>query len=245
MIPLSDELPSRRTPWVNYTIIFVTIAVWFLIQGAGFDPVKLASSVCNLGLVPGELTHAAPLGTAVPIGYRLACVVDNSSINWLTPLISIFLHGGWAHLLGNMLFLWVFGDNIEDAMGHGRYLFFYLLCGVVAAVTHVVMSPASPVPTVGASGAISGVMGAYLVLYPNVRVRMLFIIFVARIRAWMVLVYWFLLQLLEASSQMSPLRPEVSSGVAVWAHVGGFVTGLLLIKFFEKRELVAAHYPIR
>lgn len=245
MIPLSDELPSRRTPWVNYAIIFVTIAVWFLVQGAGFDPVKLASSVCDLGLVPGELTHAAPLGTAVPIGYRMACVVDNSSINWLTPLISIFLHGGWAHLLGNMLFLWVFGDNIEDAMGHGRYLFFYLFCGVVAAITHVLMSPTSAVPTVGASGAISGVMGAYLILYPNVRIRMLFFIFVARIRAWMVLVYWFLLQVLAATSRTGPLRPDVSSGVAVWAHVGGFVTGLLLIKFFENRRLVAGPYRIR
>jgi len=245
MIPLGDELPSRRVPWVNYLIIFVTIGVWFTVQGAGFDPVRLAVSVCNLGLVPGELTHQAPLGAAVPLGPGMACVVDNSAINWVTPLISIFLHGSWMHLLGNMLFLWVFGDNIEDAVGHGRYLSFYLICGVAAAATHVLMSPGSPVPTVGASGAISGIMGAYLILYPNVRIRMLFFIFVAQIRAWIVLVYWFLIQIVEATARSGPLRPDVSSGVAVWAHVGGFVAGLLLIKFFENRRLVARPEGIR
>jgi membrane associated rhomboid family serine protease len=242
MIPLGDELPTRRIAWVNYIIIFVTIAVWVLVQGAGFSPLQLAASVCNLGLVPAELTHGAPVGAAVPLGYGMACVVDSSGLNWLTPVISIFLHGGWAHLLGNMLFLWVFGDNIEDAVGHGRYALFYLFCGVAAAITHVLSSPHSAIPTVGASGAISGVMGAYLVLFPNVRIRMLFFVFVARVRAWIVLVYWFLLQVLEGRANM--LRPEISSGVAVWAHVGGFVTGLLLIKFFEDRTLRYTRFPV-
>lgn len=231
MIPLGDDLPTRSTPWVNYLIIATCLAVWVLVQGAGVHPVQLAVTVCDLGMVPGEITHRAALGTAVPLGPGLACVVDDNVINVLTPLISMFLHGSWGHILGNMLFLWVFGDNIEDAMGHGRYLVFYLLCGIVAALAHIAANPASPVPTVGASGAISGVMGAYLLLYPNVPVRMFFLIFFTRVRAWLVLVYWFLLQVFEGVSQLGPMRPEVS-GVAVWAHVGGFVTGLVLVKAF-------------
>jgi membrane associated rhomboid family serine protease len=239
MIPLGDDLPTRRFAWVNYAIIAITIAVWILVQDAGADPTRLAATVCNLGMVPGEITHAAPLGLAVPIAPGLACVVDNHSINYLTPLISIFLHGSWGHLLGNMLFLWVFGDNIEDSMGHGRYLAFYLLCGLAAGTAHILSSPGSPIPTVGASGAISGVMGAYLSLYPNVRIHMFFLIFFARIRAWIVLLYWFGLQLFEGVSQLGPMRPGVSSGVAVWAHVGGFVAGVVLVKLFTTHRAVA------
>ncbi|MEO6866284.1 MAG: rhomboid family intramembrane serine protease [Gemmatimonadaceae bacterium] len=225
---------------MNYLIIGATIAVWILVQGAGQDPVQLATTVCNLGMVPGELTHAAPIGLAVPLGSGLACVVDNDAINILTPLISIFLHGSWTHLLGNMLFLWVFGRGIEDTMGHGRYLAFYLICGVAAGLAQIASDPASPVPTVGASGAISGVMGAFLLLYPNVRVKMFFFIILADVRAWIVLIYWFLLQLFEGLMTVGPMRSEVSGGVAVWAHVGGFVAGLLLIKFFTSRGAVAA-----
>jgi len=239
MIPLGDVLPTRRVPWANYLIIAVTVAVWILVQGAGADPQRLAATVCDLGMVPGELTHQAPLGFAIPLGGGMACVVDNQPINILTPFISLFLHGSWMHLIGNMLFLWTFGDNVEDAMGHGRYIVFYVLCGLMAAAAHVLSQPASPVPTVGASGAISGVMGAYLVLYPNAPVRMFFIIFIARIRAWLVLVYWFLLQLFEGVSTLGPMRPDVSGGVAVWAHVGGFVTGLLLVKLFTRGNSVA------
>lgn len=224
---------------MTYAIIAVNLLVWFFVQGAGFSESSLAASVCNLGMVPGELTHLAHLGTAVPLGDQLACVVDNERINILTPLISMFLHGSWSHILGNMLFFWVFGNNIEDSMGHVRFVIFYLVCGLAAAGAHIFMQPASPVPTVGASGAISGILGAYLVLYPNVRVRMLFIIFIARIRAWIVLLWWFFWQVLGALPQLSTMRPEVSSGVAVWAHVGGFVTGLLLVKVFEDSTLVA------
>ena len=224
---------------MTYAIIAVNFLVWFFIQGAGFNESTMAASVCNLGMVPGELTHLARLGTAVPLGDQLACVVDNERINILTPVISMFLHGSWSHILGNMLFFWVFGNNIEDSMGHVRFVAFYLICGLAAAGAHIFMQPASPVPTVGASGAISGILGAYLVLYPNVRVRMLFIVFVARIRAWIVLLWWFFWQVISALPQLSTMRPEVSSGVAVWAHVGGFVTGLLLVKVFEDRRLVA------
>jgi len=245
MIPLGDELPTIRTPWMNYAIIAATILVWVFVQGMGFNPVIMATTICNYGLVPAELTHAAPIGTAVPLGQGMACLVDNQAINWLTPLISIFLHGSWGHLGGNMLFLWVFGDNINESMGHGRYLVFYLLCGLVAGVAHILSSPASPVPTVGASGAISGVMGAYLILHPTANIRMFWLFFVVRVRAFLVLIYWFLLQLFEGLSQMGPMRPEVSVGVAVWAHVGGFVTGVLLIKVFERRGDIAGWYEVR
>jgi membrane associated rhomboid family serine protease len=246
MIPLSDELPSVRTPWMTYAILAVMFATWFFVQGAGFDQMALAASVCNLGMVPGELSHLAPIGTAVPLGRDVACVVDNDQINVLTPLISMFLHGGWAHLLGNALFFWVFGNNIEDSLGHFRFLVFYLVCGLAAAFAHVISQPASPLPTVGASGAISGILGAYLVLYPKVRVRMLFffIIFfkIIPIPAWLVLLWWFFWQLVAALPELAR-GEDLTGGVAVWAHVGGFVAGVLLVKLFENRHLVVRRAP--
>ena len=245
MIPISDDNETLRTPIVNWAIIGVTAAVWVLVQGAGFDPVALAASVCNYGLVPGEVTGRAPVGLAVPLGHGLLCVVDREWINWFTPLISLFLHGSWAHLLGNLLFLHVFGDDVEDSMGRGRYLAFYLLCGVVAAASHALVSPGSPVPTVGASGAISGVMGAYLVMFPLVRVRMLFFVFFVPVRAWLVLLYWFVLQLLSGLTELGPMRNEVSSGVAVWAHVGGFVAGVVLVRLFRNPRMTAVPQQAR
>jgi membrane associated rhomboid family serine protease len=188
-------------------------------------------------MVPGEITRMAPVGQAVPLGRGMACVVDNEPINILTPIISLFLHGGWGHLLGNALFFWVFGNNIEDSLGHFRFLVFYLVCGIAAAIAHIVTQPASPLPTVGASGAISGILGAYLVLYPRVRIRMLFIFFVVPIRAWLVLIWWFFWQLMAALPELSN-GADLRGGVAVWAHVGGFVTGVLLVKLFENRQLV-------
>jgi membrane associated rhomboid family serine protease len=245
MIPLSDENPTVRTPWMTAFILTAIFAVWFVVQGGGglFGPEDmLARSVCNLGMMPGELTGQAPLGTAVPLGPGLECVVDHDAINWFTPLLSLFLHGGWAHILGNSLFLWVFGRAIEDVMGHGRFLAFYLLCGLAASATHVLMDPASPVPTVGASGAISGVMGAYLVLFPRVRVRMFFffLIFwkVIPLPAWAVLLWWFGMQLLSGLPQVLTPSPEIAGGVAVWAHIGGFLAGVLLVRAFEDSELV-------
>jgi len=240
VIPLSDEHTTLRTPVMTYAIIAANLVTWFLVQGAGFNEAQLAASVCNFGMVPGELTHLARLGVAIPLGDGMACVVDNERINILTPLLSVFLHGSWTHLLGNMLFLWVFGNNIEDSMGSVRFLLFYLICGLAASVTHLFVQPGSPVPTVGASGAISGIMGAYLVLYPSIRVRMFFPpFFIFRIRAWLVLIWWFMWQVLGGLPELTSMRPEVSSGVAFWAHVGGFVAGLLLVKVFENRRLVA------
>lgn len=248
MIPIGDNNPTVRVPIATIFVIVAIFAVWVLVQGAGLNNDLLAASVCNLGMVPGELTRLAPLNSGVPIGPGLECVIDNQQINVLTPLISMFLHGGWMHILGNALFLWVFGNNVEDVVGRRRFLLFYLLCGLAAAATHVLMDPRSPVPTVGASGAISGVMGAYLVLFPRVRVRMLFwfviILKVIPLPAWLVLLYWFGLQLLSGLPQLLTPSPEIAGGVAVWAHVGGFVAGVLLIKVFENPVLVQQRHDI-
>lgn len=242
MFPLSDDNPTLRIPLVTIALLLLIGATWVWVQGAGLDVRMLAASVCNLGMVAGEITHLAPVGTGVQIGPGMACVVDAQAINYLTPLTSMFLHGGWAHLLGNAWFLWIFGNNVEDSMGRVRFIVFYLVCGLVAAATQVAIDPASPVPMVGASGAISGVMGAYLVLYPLVRVKMLFIIIIiVRIfwlPAWVVLLYWFGLQALMALPQVAGAQTGVSGGVAVMAHVGGFVAGVVLVKFFENKELV-------
>jgi membrane associated rhomboid family serine protease len=242
MIPLSVENRTVRFPWMTVLILAATFAVWIIVQGGGFptDPRLLATTVCDFGMVPGEITHLARLGTSVPIGPGLDCVVDNDWINYLTPLLSIFLHGGWMHILGNALFLWIFGRAIEDVMGPMRFLGFYLICGLAAAVAQILVNPSSPVPTVGASGAISGVMGAYLLLFPRVRVHMFFFFFlVFRIPAWLVLLYWFGIQVLAGLPELNAVSEGPTGGVAVWAHVGGFVTGLLLVRFFERPDLLA------
>jgi membrane associated rhomboid family serine protease len=241
MIPLYADNPRLRTPVITAGLVLVIAAIWLFAQRGGFDDFTLAASICNWGLVPGEITRRAEVGTAVPLGPGLACLVDREWINVWTPISSMFLHGGWGHVLGNLLFLWVFGSNIEDSMGRLRFTLFYLACGLAAAAAQVSVNPESPVPMVGASGAISGVMGGYLVLYPRVRVHLLvfLVIFVTvvAVPAWLLLVYWFLVQLLAGLPELSALRPDVSAGVAVWAHLGGFVAGLLLIKVFVKPEL--------
>ncbi|MBX9928559.1 MAG: rhomboid family intramembrane serine protease [Gemmatimonadaceae bacterium] len=248
MFPIGDDNPTLRTPLMTYFLLATTFAAWVFIQGAGFDPRLLAASVCNLGLVPGELSGMAPLGTGVPIGAGLACVIDHDPINLATPVLSMFLHGSWGHILGNALFFWVFGNNVEDVMGRFRFLAFYLLCGIAAGLAHVLVDPASPVPTVGASGAISGVMGAYLLLFPAVRVRMLFIFVIFwktfRVAAWLVLLWWFALQVWSGLPQLISPNPEIAGGVAVWAHAGGFVAGALLIRFFADPRLVARHRAV-
>lgn len=242
MFPVSDDNPTFRTPFVTIGLIVAMLAVWVLVQGAGLDDATVARTVCNWGMVPAELTHLRPLGFQVPIADGMACVIDNDWINWLTPLLAMFLHGSWGHVLSNALFLWVFGNNVEDVMGRGRFLAFYLLCGFIAAGAQILINPSSPVPTVGASGAISGALGAYLLLYPRVPVRMYFPpIFFFRVQAWMVLVWWFIVQFLSGLPQLFAPAPEISGGVAVWAHIGGFTSGLLLSRVFEDPELVAQH----
>lgn len=212
--------------------------MWALVQGMGAEP-SLSRSVCELGLIPGEFLGLVPQGASVPMGPQTVCVLGDEQ-TWFTPLTSMFLHGGWFHLIGNMWFLWVFGNNVEDSMGHLRYLTFYVLCGLAAAAAQTFMNPSSSIPMVGASGAISGVMGAYIVLYPRVRVHMLVILFIFITRvvvpAYLMLGYWFLLQLVGGG-----LSSSSEGGVAFWAHAGGFIAGALLIQIFKDRELVDKH----
>lgn len=249
MFPIGDDNPTLRTPWVTYVLVGITTATWLFFQSAGFDLARMAYSVCDFGLVPGEITGQARVGLAVPLGGPWVCVVDREPVNALTPVTSMFLHGSWGHIAGNMLFFWVFGNNIEDSMGHARFVVFYLLCGLAAAAAHVFVTPGSPVPTVGASGAVSGIMGAYLVLFPRVHVRMLFwflfIIRVIPIRAWVVLIWWFVWQIITGLPELMQMRPEISGGVAVWAHVGGFVAGAALIKLFVRRDFAREHAAAR
>ncbi len=243
MFPISDNHPTLRTPLMTYAILAGMVGSWFYLQGFGLDERALAISVCNLGMVPGELTRMAPIGTAVPLGRGMACVVDDDPINLITPFTSMFLHGGWLHLLGNIMFFWVFGNNVEDSMGRMRFLVFYLICGLAGAVAHILVQPASPLPTIGASGAISGVLGAYLILYPKIRINMLFVFIVfwkvIAVPAWLVLMMWFAWQVISGLPELMAVRPDVSSGVAVWAHIGGFVAGVILVKVFENPRLVA------
>jgi len=231
MFPLRDENPSHHTPLVTWALIALNVAAWVLLQGLGQEP-KLAASVCTLGLIPGELLGTAPPGTSIPLGEGVSCTLTDQA-NWLTPLSSMFMHGGWMHIIGNMWFLFVFGDNVEDAMGRARYLLFYVACGLAAAAAQVLASPASAVPMVGASGAIGGVMGAYAVMYPHARIDVLFIfgffVRVIPISAVMMLGYWFLIQLVSGSVS------RLDAGVAFWAHVGGFAAGALLALPFRNR----------
>jgi membrane associated rhomboid family serine protease len=240
MFPYHDENETQRFPYVTVGLLALNVLLWLLLQGAGV-PLALARSVCNLGLIPGELTGALPPGTAFPMGAGLECVTDpGRQVSHL--LTSMFLHGSWLHLLGNMWFLWLFGNNVEDAMTRPQFAGFYVLCGLAAAVLQVLTNPSSGVPMVGASGAISGVMGAYLVLYPRVRVFVMvpigFLLTSVALPAWTMLGYWLLLQFV---SGLTTLGGEPGGGVAFWAHVGGFVAGAVLVKLFARTDSVAAH----
>jgi membrane associated rhomboid family serine protease len=239
MFPLYDENPTLDVPVITYVLIAINVLVWITLQGLGNEP-ALSRSVCELGVVPGELLGTASPGLGVPISANTVCVVD-ATANWLTPLSSMFLHGGWFHLIGNMWFLAVFGNNVEDSMGRIRFVVFYLLCGLAAVAAQLFANPASPVPMVGASGAIGGVMGAYAVLYPKAPVHLLVFLgfFVTRIivPAAFMLGYWFLLQLLSTL----PTLNGSMSGVAFWAHVGGFLAGIILIFLFRNPQRVASH----
>ena len=240
MIPYHDENDTVRLAVVTLAIIVICSLVWLFVQEMGSE-YALAASVCNLGLIPGELTQTLQAGFQFPIGRGLACVIDPGP-QYLHALTSMFLHGGWMHLIGNMWFLWLFGNNIEDSMTRPRFIAFYLLCGLGAAFAQVVADPSSYVPMVGASGAISGVMGAYLVLYPRARVYTFvplgFIFTTIALPAWGMLLYWMAIQVFGGLAQTVA---KEGGGVAFWAHVGGFFTGIVLIKLFAKQNHVVAH----
>jgi membrane associated rhomboid family serine protease len=238
MFPLKDENPTNITPVVTVAIIVANVAVWLFVQNAGVG-VRFLESLCVYGAIPGEISRAIEAGTLVPLGQTAQCRVGGISTGSL--LTSMFLHGGWMHMIGNMWFLWVFGNNIEDSMGHVRFAMFYLITGLVAAGSHVLTAMDSSVPMVGASGAISGVMGAYIVLYPHVRVHTLIIFFffirVITLPAFALLGLWFALQLFSGTLA----GRGTGGGVAFWAHVGGFVAGMALIFPFRDRKLLARH----
>jgi membrane associated rhomboid family serine protease len=241
MLPYHDENETQRPTFVTIALIVVNVATWVLVQGAG-AALPLATSVCNLGLIPAELTLTVPPGAQFPMGDNLVCLTDpGRGISHV--ITSMFLHGSWMHLLGNMWFLWLFGNNIEDSMTHGRFVAFYLLCGIAAALLQVMAQPASTVPMVGASGAISGVMGAYLVLYPRVRVYTLlplgFFFTTIAVPAWVMLLYWAFIQLVSGVTTIG--ADSGTGGVAFWAHLGGFVAGVVLVKVFERVDRVAQH----
>lgn len=239
MLPYRDENETQRPAIVTWAIIGLNVLSWILVQGAG-TTIPLARSVCELGLIPGSLTGSLPAGARFPMGDGLVCRIDPDHQVWHL-LTSMFMHGSWMHLLGNMWFLWIFGNNVEDAMGRLRFVIFYLLAGLAAAIGQVAANPASPFPMVGASGAISGVMGGYLVLYPNVRVFTLvpigFFLTSVALPAWVVLGYWFLIQFVSGLAAFG----GGMGGVAFWAHVGGFVAGVVLVKLFARSDYLAAH----
>jgi membrane associated rhomboid family serine protease len=240
VFPYHDENQTQRTAIVTLTLIALNVLAWVLVQGAG-STAPLARSVCEFGLIPGELTASLPAGTRFALGEGLVCTTDPGR-QFGNLMSSMFLHGSWMHLLGNMWFLWLFGNNIEDSMTRPRFIAFYLLCGLAAALAQVVANPSSAVPMVGASGAISGVMGAYLVLFPRVRVFTLvplgFFITSIALPAWVMLIYWAALQVFGGVTSITAAQ---TGGVAFWAHLGGFVAGVVLVKLFARPDRVAQH----
>jgi len=236
MFPIRDENPTLQTPVVTFLLIALNVATWVLVQGMGTEP-GLSRSVCELGLIPGDFLQRLPPGYEIPLGHGMACVVTGG-LSWYAPLTSMFMHGGWMHLIGNMWFLWVFGNNVEDVTGRGRFLAFYVLCGLAAVAVQMAANPDSAVPMVGASGAIGGVMGAYVLLFPRARIRTFAFLFFFDVPAFFMLGYWFLLQLAGGAI------PSEGGGVAFWAHVGGFLAGLLLTPLFRDPDLYAAHRQV-
>jgi len=222
MFPIHDDNPTRITPYVTYVLLAACILV-FLWQISLGDTEQAA--VYSFGVIPSVLLGARSLPVELDVLPA-----------WMTIFTSMFLHGGWMHLIGNMLYLWVFGNNVEDSMGHARFIVFYFLCGALAALTQAVFNPASEIPMIGASGAISGVLGAYLLLHPRARILVVIpigiLIYTPWIAAYWVLGFWFVLQLVN-----SIVAASDNGGVAYGAHLGGFVAGMLLIPLFKYRHV--------
>ena len=234
MFPIRDDQPSFSTPFVNYFIIGLNVVAFLFELSVGMQSRHAANALMfQFGVVPLHFERALA-GSPV---YTIPGT-------FLTVFSSMFLHGGWIHIIGNMWFLWIFGDNVEDYLGHFKYLIFYLVCGFAAAFTHIALNFGSNVPTIGASGAISGVMGAYILLYPRAKVLTLVVLIVFFtfwwIPAWVFLGYWFLMQFLAGAATIAETA-RATGGVAVWAHVGGFVAGIILIKLFPRRMRVARY----
>lgn len=222
MIPLKDENPSEKIPFVNIMLIFANTVIFIYQHFFALQDVQ--TLFLRLGCIPYEFIHFMDIGpqALVPVP--------------LTLFTAMFVHGGWIHLLSNMLFLWIFGDNVEDKLGHFRYLCFYVLCGVAGSISHIVMNLHSQVPSIGASGAIAGVMGAYMWLFPKARIRTLLILMifvqVVNVPAIIMIGYWILIQVL---SGFAGWGSRTGGGIAWFAHMGGFVAGLLLVIIMKRR----------
>jgi len=217
-IPLHDTAPRYRIarPWITWSLILSCILVYFVQTSGGED--GFVRLVYGFGSIPAVLTGSAELSPGLALADPL-----------VTLLTYQFLHGGFMHLAGNMLYLWVFGDNVEDAMGHARFLLFYLVCGVAAALAQVAHDPANVTPLIGASGSISGVLGAYLILHPKSRVLVPIGFIPLYLPAWLLLVFWFGFQFFAA------FGAPASDNVGWWAHIGGFIAGVALVLFFRTR----------
>jgi membrane associated rhomboid family serine protease len=223
MFPLRDTIPSRTFPFVTISIIIFNFLIFFYELSLGS---ALNEFFKSYGIIPAEF-----LNINIKNPFQI--------VSLTLPLFSsTFLHGGWMHIIGNMWYLWIFGDNIEDRTGHFRFLIFYILCGMLAGITHILMNSHSSIPTVGASGAIAGVMGAYFLLFPRAKILTLVFLFIfiqiIEIPAVFFLGFWILFQFISGS--MSVGLTENSAGVAWWAHIGGFLIGLVLVMFFKKRN---------
>jgi membrane associated rhomboid family serine protease len=247
VIPLRDNIATSRTPVVTYALIAANILVYFFWQQGGFtlgDPSN-AHYICQLqdwAAIPHEITNP---GDQVLIAQ--GCPSDPTAPTWATVFTAMFMHGGLLHLGGNMLFLWIFGNNVEDAMGPLKFIVFYLLAGIAALALQVVIDPGSTVPTLGASGAIAGVLGGYLVRFPRARVvSVIFIVFfftIIELPALLVLGFWFIQQALYGYFDLAQPTGGGGGGVAYFAHIGGFVFGLLAIRVFARRRRSAPPSP--
>ncbi len=238
IFPLGDDDTGRTSaPVVNYLLIAINVLVFVFLQGFGSnDRFTYAFST-----VPAEIATGRDVARPVVIQGDAGAEVGRIDLQptpgsvYLTLITSMFMHGGFMHIFGNMLFLWIFGDNVEDRIGHARYLIFYLVCGVIASLTHVfstIMFGANPyIPSLGASGAISGVLGGYILLFPRNQVRVILVRFITTVPAYVAIGLWFVLQLIESFGALGG-GPEAGGGVAYAAHIGGFIAGLILVKFF-------------
>lgn len=252
MIPVGDTARARSFPYVNLSIILLNFLVFFYeltlsAQTAGSGVTELDRFIFDWGATPACLNTVLGLHVTIPrerlVEYQAVCNEGDGHVI-ATLFTSMFLHAGWAHILGNMLFLWIFGDNVEDRMGHVGYAVFYTLVGLFASFTHAFMNVNDTIPSVGASGAISGVMAAYLVLYPRANVRLLlpFLWFwLAEVPAWVLIGSWFLLQLVNGYAAMA--ETAQSGGVAWFAHIGGFLAGLLLVWVFRREPGGPSYRP--
>ena len=229
MFPIRDDTPRFSTPFVTYFLIALNVLIYMFESALAPPDLKLLSY--QFGLVPAQVNEML----AAPGHLHLAAIV----IPFFT---SMFLHGSWMHVIGNMWFLWIFGDNIEDYLGHFGYLMFYLVCGVMAGAAQVVLDPKLNLPTVGASGAIAGVLGGYFILYPRARVSTWFPpVFFFYLPAWVMLGYWFVVQFINGAATSIVQAGHPGGGVAFWAHVGGFLAGIILIKVFPQRAKTARY----